>query len=273
MIKQGIENNNQIKKGGSIVIVSSKANEYICAVDGKASKIRNGNNSPIKHAIFDYYSQFARSSGDTYWADLFMNASKGVFSNRMYKFTDGITLTAKIGNVIHRCEVIPPSNEKFQEYYFRCKEFITSTSGAAITADDIFLPLPSDKIEPEPWSGSIQPYRQIAMIEIFCSECATKYSLSETVKNELKENLISKIFCGDIDGQIHKEGHFIKYIDGLSFQNGTFYIQTQQNKTQAKQRKRSTVTVVEEVEESYVFKCSKGISNSIKNRAKSAGIV
>jgi len=263
---------NQIKKGGNIVIISSKANEYVCAVDGKASKIRNGNNSPIKHPIFDLYSQYAKQNGETYWSDLFMNASKGVFSNRMYKFNDGISLTAKIGNIINKCDVIPPNNEKFHEYYLKVKEFISNTSGAAITADDVFIPLPPNKIESEPWSGSIQPYRQIAMIDIFCSDVAILYSLSDDVKKELKENLISKIFGGELNDQIHKEGHTIKYIDGLYFQNGQFFIQTQPPKTHLKQKKKTNSTIVEEHEESFVFKCSKGISNSIKNRATSAGL-
>lgn len=261
------ESYNPIKKGGNIVIISSKASEYVCAVDGKASKIRNGNNSPIKHPIFDLYSQYAKQGGEIYWSDLFMNASKGVFSNRMYKFNDGISLTAKIGNTIHRCDVIPPNNEKFHEYYLKVKEFISTTSGAAIAADDVFIPLPLNKIEAEPWSGSIQPYRQIAMVDIFCNECALKYHLSDETKIELKENLISKIFCCELSDQIHKEGHTIKYIDGLFFQDGKFFIQTQPPKSHLKAKKKTTTTVVEEAEESFIFKCSKGISNSVKNRA------
>lgn len=274
MNKTNNENVSLIKKGGNIVIISSNVSECICTVDGKASKIRNGNNSPIKHQIFDAYSQYAKQNGETYWADLFMNASKGVFSNRMYKFNDGISLTAKIGNIIHKCDVIPPTNEKFHEYYLKCKEFITNTSGAAIIADDVFITLPQSKVEFEPWSGSIQPNRQIAMINIFCDEAAKSYSLSEEIKNELKENLISKIFSGELNDQIVKEGHTIKHINGLFFQNGQFFIQTQPPKLQNKIIKKSpsTTSNCEENKEKFIFKCSNRISTSIKNRATSLGI-
>jgi hypothetical protein len=267
-------NLNIINKRGSIVIISSQ-NEYVGVVNGKASKIRNGNTSPIKYPIFDFYSQFARQNQESYWADLFMNASKGVFSNKMYKFNESTSLlTAKIGSVIHKCDMIPPSNDKFIEYYNKCKDFISSTSGAAITtADDFFLALPANKIENEPWTGSIPPYRQIAMIDIFCDDVSIKFSLSENTKKELKENLISKLFSGELNGEnIHKVGHLIQYIDGLYFKDGKFSIQTNIPKTKNKRLKEQNTTYCEEKVENYIFKCSKNISNSLKNRSLSAGI-
>lgn len=262
-----------IKSGGNIVVVGTKNTEYVCDVNGKASKIRNGTNSPVIFDIFEYYAGYARGIGETYWDELFTNASKNNFPSKIYKVSDKTVLTAKMGqNNIQHFNLLPPSRDHLPFFYEKCKEFITNTSGSA-SKDDVYLEVNATKYDAEPWSGSIPPQRQVAMIDIFVNEKAREYNLSDEIRSELKENLISKIFGGELGHRIQKYGHTITSIDGLVFQNGQYWLPTEAPKALPNGKKKTTTTHQEDEPEQFVFKCSKNISNSLKERAKKGFIV
>lgn len=252
----------------NIVILSTKNDTFVCAIDGKASKIRNGSTSPIKYTIFSQFAQYANNRGEKNWSELFTNAARGSF-HKGYKFTDGKTLTIKVSGVIQKCEVIPYNETAFHAYYENCKEFITKTSGISSHLDDnsSFVPLPDSKKENKYWSGTIQPPRQIAMIRAFADEMGDRYNFTENKKDELSENLIGKIFINDFGGnEINCDGCNIISIDGLTFTNGNFNLIDKPIKQQNKQKKKTTTTIQEEEEEHNVFKCSKNLSLSLKRR-------
>lgn len=256
-----------VKGGGNIIIVGTKNSEYVCDVNGKASKIRNGTNSPVVSDIFEYYSGYAKSIGETYWEDLFTNASKNFFPNKMYKIIDNRMLTAKLSASVQQFDLMPPNRESFPLFYEKCKEFFTNTSGVA-SKDDVFLEIQASKYDYEPWSGSIPPQRQVAMIDIFVNEKAIEHSLSDETKIELKENLIGKIFTGELGPRIQKCGYAIVNIEGLSFNNGKYWLPTDPPRTGVTNKKKTSTTLHEEEPERFVFKCSKNISNSLKERVR-----
>ena len=250
-----------IKSGGNIIVVTT--GEYVCSVKGNVSKIRNGTHSPVMYEIFEFYIAYANQLGQKYWEEFFTNASKGFFGNKMYKIIDNRILSAKLGtNNIKTFDLMPASREMFGFHYEKCKEFITNTSGAA-SKDDVVLHSGINKFEVEPWSGSIQPQRQIAMINIFVEEKAKEHNLSEDTKAELKENLISKIFSGELSTEIKKVGHTIAEIEGLYFWNGRYEIYTKDIKRTESKKKPAPP---EEQEDEFFFKCSSRISNSLKRR-------
>lgn len=252
--------------GGYIVVVGAKNTEYVCDVNGKASKIRSGTNSPVMFAIFEYYAAYARSIGETYWDELFTNASKNNFPSKIYKVVNNNTLTAKISsNNFNYFNLIPSSREELPYFYEKCKEFITNNSGSACK-DDIYIEVESSKYEPEPWSGSIPPQRQVAMIDIFVNEKSREFNLSDKVTEELKESLITKLFIGELGNKIQKYGHTIIGIEGLVFQNGKFWLPTDLPKTNFNSKKKVPTTCQEEEVSTFVFKCSKNISASLKHR-------
>lgn len=254
-----------IKSGGNIVIVGTKNTEYVCDVNGKASKIRNGINSAVIYDIFEYYAGYGRSIGETYWDELFTNASKGNFPSKIYKVTDNSVLSAKSGSNLQHFNLIPPSRDQLSLYYEKCKEFITNTSGVA-SKDDVCVDVSVSKYEPEPWTGSIPPQRQVAMVDIFVNEKAREHGLSERTKSELKENIIYKIFSGELGPKIQKYGHTITSIDGLVFQNGQYWLPTDPPRVVNYNKKKTTTTAHDEENEQFVFKCSKNMSNSLKSR-------
>lgn len=231
-----------IKSGGNIVVVATKDSEYVCSVNGKASKIRNGTNSPVVFDIFEYYAGYAKSMGEVYWDELFTNASRNNFPSKIYKITDNRILIAKLSNTnIQQFDLLPPTRENFPYYYEKCKDFITNTSGSA-SKDDIFIETSVSMHDAEPWSGSIPPQRQVAMIDIFVNEKAKEHGLSDETKIELKENLISKIFAGELGSRIKKYGYTITNIDGLLFQNGKYWLPTEGPRTISNSKKRTTTT-------------------------------
>lgn len=256
-----------IKSGGNIIIVPSKDSEYVCSVNGKASKIRNGTNSPVIFDIFEYYSAYAKGIGETYWEELFTNASKNNFPSKIYKITDNRILIAKMGtNNIQQFDLLPPTRDNFPYFYEKCKEFITNTSGSA-SKDDVLIETTISMYDAEPWSGSIPPQRQVAMVDIFVNEKAIEHGLSDETKAELKENLISKIFTGELGSKIKKYGHTISEIEGLLFQGGKYWLPTEEPKNISNIKKKTTTTVQEDEPEQFIFKCSRSISNSLKNRS------
>lgn len=253
----------------NIVILSNRNDAQMCVVNGKASKIRNGSTSPIKYTIFTPYAMYAQQRGENDWYELFNNASRGSFS-KGYKFNDGKHLSIKTSTGIQRFDVIFPTEQYFIQYYEACKEFISRTSGIFSTIDDQteFVPLPDCKKKDKGWSGTITAPRQIAMITAFVNEVAIVYHFSEEKRVELLENLIGKIFIGDLTGdQIYCENFNITKIDGLTFYEGNFSIIDKPIKQNQKSKKKTIVTSQEENNvEHCIFKCSKNLSQSLKRR-------
>lgn len=254
-----------IKSGGTIVIVGTN-DEYVCDVNGKASKIRNGTNSPVLYNIFEYYAIYARDVNETYWYDLFTNASKGNFPSKMYKMDEGNVLTAKLSaHNIQYFSLTPPTREHLAMFYEKCKDFISNTSGVACK-DDVYTEVSTAKYAPELWSGSIPPQRQVTMVDMFVNSKAKEFFFTDATKAELKESLICKIFSGELGGRIKKNGHTIESIDGLYFKQGAYWIATDNPKFITKTVKNTTTTTQNNEEEEFVFRCSKNMSTSLKNR-------
>lgn len=253
----------------NIVILSNRNDAYMCSVNGKASKIRNGSTSPIKYTIFTQYAMYAQHKNENDWYELFNNASRGNFS-KGYKFTDGKHLSIKTSSGIQKFDVIFPSEQYFIQYYEGCKEFISRTSGIFSTMDDKteFVPLPESKKKDKGWSGTIPAARQVVMITAFVNEAASFYHFSEDKRQELLENLIGRIFIGDLTGnEIHCENFNITRIDGLSFYEGNFNIVDKPFKNLQKSKKKTISTIQDESNvEHCIFKCSKNLSQSLKRR-------
>lgn len=260
----------------NIVIISSKNDAVIHTVGGKVSKIRNGNTSPIKYIIFSYYAQFAKQLGETDLENMFNNASRGSFM-KGFKFTEDKFLLAKTSSGVQKINIIPPSVEYFQSYYYACKEFINKASSVFNTADDDseFVYLPSSKREETGWSGNISASRQVTMITAYANEMGIKYNLTEEKVQELISNITGKIFIGDLcSSDMHCQGLSIVSIEGLTFSdpkfpsiNGKFYITSKPAKEIKKQRKRTTTTTTkEEVKDERVFKSSAKLSIALKRR-------
>lgn len=259
----------------NIVVISSKHDPVIHTVDGKVSKIRNGNTSPIKYTIFSYYAQFAKQLGETDWENMFNNAARGSFM-KGFKFTEDKFLSVKTSAGIQKINIIPPSAEYFQAYYIACKEFISKTSAVFNALDDEseFVYIPASKRETGGWSGNISASRQVTMITAFVNDMGVKYNLTEEKIQELISNITGKIFIGDLCGDdMHCEGLRIININGLTFSgprfpnvNGKFHIITKPIKQLQKSKKRVTTTNQEEVQEDRVFKSSAKLSLALKRR-------
>lgn len=231
-----------IKAGGNIIIVASNTDGNICDVDGKVSRIRNGTYSPTVNDIFSYYASYAKSLGETNWETLFTNASKNVFPSKIYKMNENRFLTAKITQSnTQQFDCLPPTYDSIAFYYEKCKDFITNTSGA-ISKDDVIVEIGFEKKELEYLSGAIPPARRIAMIKIFVAEKAKLFNLSKEVELQLKEDLIGKVYIGELDEKIKKIGHTIHEIEGLVFQNGFYFIPTTPPKIINYNKKRIATT-------------------------------
>jgi hypothetical protein len=275
VVKNEKEKNKKYKtmnSGGSIVIISNKNNSSICSINGKASKIRNGSTSPIKYMVFNIFSQFAKSKGETYWEDLFNNASRGVFP-KGYKFLDGRHLSISIKGSIQRCDTYFTDYSQLNIFYETCKEFITKYSGVTSNEDNnIFFRLPSNQKEVKSWSGKIPPATQVVMVTVFVNDVASNFHFTEDKKEELLSNLIAKIYIGDLSGNEIKCNEFmITSIDGLYLFEGGFSIATKPIKQINKQKKKTTTTQEDEEIEKHVFKCSKNLGISLKRRYEALG--
>lgn len=259
----------------NIVVISSKHDPVIHTVDGKVSKIRNGNTSPIKYTIFSYYAQYAKQLGETDWENMFNNAARGSFM-KGFKFTEDKILSIKTSAGIQRLDIVPPTPQYFQIYYNACKDFISKTSAVFNTVDDEseFVYIPVSKREEGGWSGNISASRQVTMITAFVEEMGVKYKLTEEKIQELISNITGKIFIGDICGDdMRCEGMMVTAINGLTFFepkfpsiNGTFSIITKPIKQLQKTKKRTTTTTQEEVKKERVFKSSTKLSVALKRR-------
>ena len=258
----------------NIVIISSKHDPVIHSVDGKVSKIRNGNTSPVKYTIFSYYAQFARQLNETDWENMFNNASRGNFM-KGFKFSDDKFLSIKTNTGIQKINIVPPSAEYFQSYYVLCKEFISKASSMFNVLDDEseFVYIPVSKREDGGWSGNISASRQVTMITAFVNDMGLKYKLGEEKIQELISNITGKIFIGDLCGNdIHCEKLKIISINGLTFSypkipsnNGNFDIITKPIKQLQKSKKR-VETNQEEIQQNRVLKSSVKLSIALKRR-------
>lgn len=262
----------------SIMIISSKNDSSMCSVNGKASKIRNNSTSPIKHIIFNIYSQYATYKGEEYWSDLFANASRGSFQ-KGYKFTDGQHLTIKIRGVIQKIHIAFNDIQYIDGYYEALKAFITTNSGIIGDNKDenIFSSLPQIQNEEFSWTGQIPAANQVFMINMFSYEMGEEHFLSEEKTEELRQNLIGKIFSGDLVGtEISRtNGYKISSIQGLSFDDkGEFYFEPKPIKIMNIKPKKSTVTSqdVEEKPKKRIFSCSKGLSVALKHLYMKQGL-
>lgn len=253
------------------MILSNRNDPIVYAVNGKASKIRNGNTSPIKYTIFSFYSQIAHQLGETDWEELFNNFSRGSF-NKGFKFLDENTISVKTATGIQKMNVIPPSQELIQQYYVACKDFIKKTSGIFNSLDDDFdfAKVPQMKKEDISWSGTIPASRQVAMITAFVNEASLHYRLSESKKEELIENILGKIFIGELSGsEIYCENFNVMRIDGLTFSEGNFHITSKPTKQVQKSKKRTTTTTCsleQPIDQQKVFTCSRNLSQSLRRR-------
>lgn len=251
----------------SIVIISSKNDSMVCSVNGKASKIRNNNTSPVKYTIFLIFSQYATHKNEQYWSDLFMNAAKGSFP-KGYKFNDGENLSIKVGNSIHKFNVLYPDINYIDHFYEGCKAFITQFTGITgnIEEDVVFIPLTEKRKDLSTWSGTIPASNQVYLVNIFVNEMAVLHNLSDEKRDELRENLVAKIFIGDLTSdEISRENYKISSIRGLTFDGlGNFFISTTPACLISKPKKTTTTTCEEKTDERYVFKCSKGLSVVLK---------
>lgn len=216
---------------GNIIVFSKKSNDGQMALkEGKASKIRNGSTSPIKYEIFQYFSKYAENIGELTWKDVFENASHDSFK-KGYRF-NGITLSIQLKNkVFRRHDVVINQNDPngFINAYNECKEFITETSGCISQSDENDTLIFDEKqvTEVKGWSGNIPPKYQISMIRAFTKECSIYWKLSDKKLEELNENIIGMLYCGDITpSDITCENYKIKAIQGLTFSVGEFYIVT-----------------------------------------------
>lgn len=270
--KSKIKKYKTMNSGGSIVIVSNKNNSSVCSVNGKASKIRNGSTSPIKYMVFNIFSQFAKTKSETYWEDLFNNASRGVFP-KGYKFLDGRHLSISVKGTIQRCDTYFTDYNYLNIYYESCKEFITKYSGITSNEDTtIFFKLPPTEKEVKGWSGKIPPATQVVMVTVFVDDAAANFHFTEEKKEELLSNLIAKIYTGDLSGNEIKCNEFmVTSIDGLYLYEGGFSIETKPIKQINKQKKKTTTTQEEEQPEQHVFKCSKNLGISLKRRYEALG--
>lgn len=263
---------------GSILVLSSKKDGQICMVDGKASKIRNGSTSPIKFTLFARFSQYAAYRGETYWKEIFDNASHDSFK-KGYKF-DGTVLSIKIKNSIKRLNISlvnQNDNDEFNNLYELTKHFFTETSGASCHLDDnsVFVQLPLEKTRDKGWSGNIPAKYQIPMVNHYVIEMTEKYQLSQTKSNDLKECLIAMIYSGDIlSSEIHCVDSIIISIDRVQFIEGNFRIlETQFKPNFSKKRKivvptnqlENSEILSQNVNNKYVFKCSKNLSAAGKH--------
>lgn len=262
----------------SIMIVSGKSDSSMCSVNGKASKIRNNSTSPIKHIIFSVYSQYATHKGETYWSDLFSNASRGSFQ-KGYKFTDGQTLCIKTNAGIQRYSVQYSDIQYIDYFYEGLKTFITNNSGvlSSDTDENVFSVLPKVQVEEYTWSGQIPASNQVVMINAFANDMAEEHFLSNDKREELRQSLIGKIFTGDLSGSdiLRNGGYKISSIQGLTFDNlGDFFFTPKMFKQSTIKSKKSTVTTVDDEENRrHVFTCSKGLSVSLKHLYTKKGLL
>lgn len=227
-----------------VVIASKENNSFMCVVDGKASKIRNNNNSPIKHQIFDFYAAYANKKLEKYWFDLFTNASRGNFP-RGYKFLDNRHLSIKVGNSLKKYDVTCADTNNVDMYYENLKNFMETTSAGSCRTDDSYNPIPLPNQENDThWSGSIPPNIQIFMIKVFCNRMKEQYNLSTLKTKELVEALTTKIFTGEITGtEIQRCNYNIVAVQGLLFDGkGNFILNSREVKAIVKRQSKSTFT-------------------------------
>lgn len=261
---------NSMNPASNIIIISSKNSDVVGMVNGKVSKIRNGNTSPIKYTIFSYYAQYAKQLCETDWETLFNNAARGSFI-KGFKFIDEKFLSIKTTSGFQKIDVIPSAYtpQIFHMYYMACKEFISRTSAMfnALDDDSEFAYIPQGKKEDGGWSGTISAVRQVTMINAFVREEGVKYRLSDQQIEDLIGNLTAKVFIGDIKGEdIKCESLRIIAIDGLTFTDGNFHMVTKPIKPQIKGKSKTTATVQEVVQEDKVFKSSVKLSLALKRR-------
>ncbi len=263
----------------SIVIVSSKSDSSMCSVNGKASKIRNNSTSPIKHVLFNVYSQYATYKNEEYWSDLFANASRGSFQ-KGYKFTDGQILCIKTGTGMHKFNVAFNDIQYIDYFYEGLKNFIITHSGnvACENTENVFSTIPHTAVEEYSWSGQIPASVQVVMINAFTNEMAELHYLNEEKREELRQTIIGKVFTGDLSGsEIRREnGYKISSIQGLLFDDlGNYIFTPKQYKQITYKPKKSTISTEceENIDDQYVFSCSKGLSVSLKHLYSKKGLV
>src|SRR5258708_7220536 len=128
-----------------IMVVSSsgRVTQLSGASDQVKARIKNGNNSPIKHQIFITFSNIAKTENDKYWEDLFLSGAKNSLP-KSFKF-DGKILQYKIKN---KAQLLDLSNTNItpQDKYVMTKQFINKHSGLISEKDNIA----NQKLSPTP---------------------------------------------------------------------------------------------------------------------------
>lgn len=248
----------------TIVPTTHEAIVGIVSGGGRASKIRNGNTSPIKYKDLDLLSKHAEFLGETTWKDFFGNASRG-FIPKPFKF-DGVSFTIKKKSEQLQYSVILNQQKNIIDVYKECKNFISSTSGISSEVDDnsIFSIQSDAPIEEFRWTGNIPPRQQITYIDIFVNKMSDLHQLSDEVKDDLKKSLVGAIVSTKSipNTSIITEGYNIKQINGLYFKNGQYFLQELPQKVT--KRKIPSVDVTEN--DVFVFGCSKNLSTLVKKR-------
>jgi len=110
------------QSGLVVMSVSGRISQLSGYSDNKSVKIKGSNNSPIKHPIFISLSGIARTNGDKYWEDLFIDCAKNNFP-RDFRF-DRRNLQFKVKNKSLSINLFPIPDISLEEKYVMVKQFI-----------------------------------------------------------------------------------------------------------------------------------------------------
>ena len=114
------------QSGLVVMSVSGRISQLSGYSDNKSVKIKGSNNSPIKHPIFISLSGIARTNGDKYWEDLFIDCAKNNFP-RDFRF-DRRNLQFKVKNKSLSINLFPIPDISLEEKYVMVKQFIMDHS-------------------------------------------------------------------------------------------------------------------------------------------------
>jgi len=260
----------------SLIVVSSsgRITQLSGTSESKAVKNKSGNNSPIKHIIFSYFSNIARNNGDKYWEDLFLCCAKNSFP-RDFRF-DGKNLQFKLKSKAIFCNVYPIPDISLEEKYAMVKQFISSNSGLISKQDANLLqdsvrvipggsdPIGKNKIVKEiTWSSFTSVRVQIMFLQVFCELKAKEFNFNSEQKQALLQSILCSVFMKDItasDIEI-RNGVVVNIRQLYINENGYWIAKNIAVKKEKIKNVETTSTGNHKIGNNIVLLCSKSIAN------------
>jgi len=255
----------------SLVVISTsgRMTQFSGNSDLKFLKGKSGNNSPIKHLIFSYFSNIARNNDDKYWEDFFMSAAKNIFP-RNFRF-DGKNIQFKIKNKAVLCNLFPIPDVSIEEKYKIAKEFIFVNSGLISVKDAKLFQKSLDSSSKQKslenkeitWSSFTSSKIQIMFLTVFCELKAKEFNFTKEQKESLIQSILCSVFMKDIvANDITIKNGSIYSIKQLFINEKGFTLQKNHVIKRSKSKTLDTTSSTsQKIPINVPFTCSKAISN------------